>query len=104
MYLSSLNFNQSVRQRVVIEINWETREMMDINISDVTLHIDNNLDETLRSAVEKELRSLKGVISVHMPTDKPHLVAVAYNPMDVKATHIEHSIRELAGHVEMIGL
>lgn len=78
--------------------------MSDINIADVTLHIDNDLDTTIRTAVEKELRGLKGVISVHMPADKPHLVEVAYNPMDVKATHIEHSIRELAGHVEMIGL
>lgn len=78
--------------------------MTDINIADVTLHIDNNLDTTIREAVEKELRSLNGVVSVTMPADKPHLVEVTYNPDTVKAQHIEHSIRELAGHVEMIGL
>ena len=78
--------------------------MTDINIADVTLHIDNDLDATIREAVEKELRGINGVISVHMPEDKPHLVEVAYNPSAVKAEHIEHSIRELAGHVEMIGL
>ena len=78
--------------------------MSNVNIADVTLHIDNNLDETIRGAVENELRSLKGVISVHMPADKPHLVEVAYNPDDVNAEHILHSIRELAGHVQMIGL
>jgi hypothetical protein len=78
--------------------------MTDINIADITLHIDNDLDATVREAVENELRSLTGVISVHMPADKPHLVEVAYNPVDVKSEHIAHSIRELAGHVEMIGL
>lgn len=78
--------------------------MTDINVVDVTLHIDNNLDATVRAAVEKELRSLNGVISVHMPADKPHLVEVSYNPDAVKSEHIEHSIRELAGKVEMIGL
>ena len=54
--------------------------MTDINIADITLHIDRTLDTTIRSAVEKELRSLTGVIGVNMPSDKPHLVEVAYNP------------------------
>ena len=78
--------------------------MTDINIADVTLHIDKDLDTKIREAVEHELRSLTGVISVHMPADKPHLVEVAYNPEDIKSEHIAHSIRELAGHVELIGL
>ena len=78
--------------------------MSDINVVDVTLHIDNDLDATIRAAVDKELRGINGVISVVMPDDKPHLVEVAYNPDNVKAEHIQHSIRELAGHVELIGL
>ena len=78
--------------------------MTDINIADVTLHIDKDLDASIREAVENELRSLNGVVSVTMPADKTHLVEVTYNPSAVKAEHIEHSIRELAGHVEMIGL
>ena len=78
--------------------------MNDINVVDVTLHIDNDLDATVRTAIDKELRSLNGVISVGMPDNKPHLVEVAYNPDNVKAEHIAHSIHELAGHVELIGL
>ena len=78
--------------------------MTDIKVVDVTLHIDNNLDTTIRGAVEKELRGINGVVSVHMPEDKPHLIEVAYNPDDVKSEYIAHSIRELAGHVELIGL
>ena len=78
--------------------------MTDIKVADVTLHIDNTLDTTIREAVEKELRGLNGVVSVHMPADKVHLVEVAYNPDDIKSEHIAHSIRELAGHVELIGL
>ena len=78
--------------------------MTDIKLVDVTLHIDNTLDTTIREAVEKELRNLNGVVSVHMPVDKAHLVEVAYNPDDIRSEHIVHSIRELAGHVELIGL
>lgn len=78
--------------------------MTDINVVDVTLHIDNNLDAKVRDAVEQELRNLNGVISVHMPADKLHLVEVSYNPDDIKSEHIAHSVRELAGKVELIGL
>ena len=39
-----------------------------------------------------------------MPADKAHLVEIAYNPDDVYAEHFAHSIHELAGHVELIGL
>jgi cell division protein FtsX len=78
--------------------------MSDINIVDVMLHIDNNLDATKREAVEKQLRTVNGVISVHMPDDKPHLVEVSYNPDNVNSMSIEQSIRELAGKVELIGL
>ena len=78
--------------------------MSDIKVVDVTLHIDNNLDSAIREAVEKQLRTVNGVISVHMPADKPHLVEVSYNPDEVTAQNIEHSIRELAGKVELIGL
>ncbi len=77
--------------------------MADINVADIILHIDNDLDTKMREAVENELRSINGVISVHMPEDKPHLVEVAYNPSAVKSENIVHSIRELAGHVEMAG-
>lgn len=78
--------------------------MADIKIVDVTLHIDNTLSPKLRSAVENELRSINGVVSVHMPEEKSHLVEVAYNPDNINAEQIAHSIRELAGHVELIGL
>lgn len=78
--------------------------MNDIKLVDITLHIDNNLKTTVREAVENELRSLNGVVSVHMPLDRAHLVEVAYNPDHVQAEHIAHSIRELAGRVELIGL
>lgn len=78
--------------------------MSDINIVDVMLHIDNNLDTAKREAVEKQLRSVNGVISVHMPDDKSHLVEVSYNPDNVTSMNIQQSIRELAGKVELIGL
>jgi len=77
--------------------------MTDIDIVDIVLHIDNDLDAKVREAIEKELRSINGVISVHMPEDRPHLVELAYNPSVVKSEHILRSIHELAGHVEMVG-
>jgi hypothetical protein len=78
--------------------------MSDITLTDVTLHIDKAVNATTRKQVENGLRGLKGVVSVHMPEDKPHLIVVEYNPDETSATHLLALVEELAGHAEMIGL
>lgn len=78
--------------------------MSDIQLTDVTIHIDKETDAATRGKVEAALRHVDGVVSVHMPADKPHLVVVEYNPGKTKASHLHESIREIVGHAELIGL
>jgi len=78
--------------------------MNDVTLTDVTIHIDKDTDATTRAAVENGLRLLNGVISVHMPEDKPHLVVVEYDPEATSSSHLLAMVTELAGHAEMIGL
>jgi len=78
--------------------------MSDIQLADVTIHIDKETDAATRGKVEAALRRVDGVVSVHMPQDKPHLVVVEYNPAKTKASHLHESIREIVGHAELIGL
>lgn len=54
--------------------------MPDIQLSDVTIHIDRETSSEERSKFESALRGLNDVVSVHMPDDKPHLIVVEYNP------------------------
>lgn len=78
--------------------------MSDITLADVTIHIDKDADATVRANVENGLRILNGVISVHMPEDKPHLVVVEYDPEKTSSSHLLTMVKEVAGDAEMIGL
>ncbi len=78
--------------------------MTDITLTDVTIHIDKDTDATTRTNVENGLRIIDGVVSVHMPADKPHLVVIEYNPDVTSSSHLLTMVKELAGHAELIGL
>jgi heme-binding NEAT domain protein len=83
---------------------WEEITMTDIKLADVTIHIDKDTDSDTRTAVETALRQINGVISVHMPSDEPHLVVVEYNPDATASSHLLTMVKEVAGHAELIGL
>jgi len=78
--------------------------MNEITLADVTIHIDKDADATTRENVENGLRIINGVVSVHMPADKPHLIVVEYDPEITNSAHLLTMVKELAGHAELIGL
>ena len=78
--------------------------MSEIKLVDVTIHIDRETNADTREKIDAALRTLRGVVSVHMPNKEPHLLVVAYNPDVTTSTHMLTTVRELAGHAEMIGL
>ena len=77
---------------------------MDIQLTDVTFHINENLDRQQRTELEKRLRSLTGVISVGNSDLTPHLMMVEYNPKDVNSKRLLEVVRAQGVHAEMIGL
>jgi cell division protein FtsX len=78
--------------------------MSDIKLVDITIHIDKETDEATRSKIESALRGIDGVVSVHLPQNETHLVVVEYNPDATSSSVLLASVREMAGHAEMIGL
>lgn len=78
--------------------------MSDIQLVDVTIHIDKNTDDTTRKEIEKALRGIDGVISVHMPEVERHLIVVEYNPDAAKSMDLLDAVKPLAGHADLIGL
>ena len=77
---------------------------MDIPLVDVTLHIDESLDSARRAEIEEVLRDLDGVVSVHNPHARPHLVVVQYNPDMLKSADILKAVTGQGVHAELIGL
>ena len=78
--------------------------MSDIKLADITIHIDKAVDADTRTKIDTALRKLNGTVSVHMPVEEPHLVMVEYNPDVTTSAHMLTTVRELAGHAEMLGL
>ena len=78
--------------------------MSDIELVDVTVHFDPILSINKRANIEDAIRGLQGVVSVHMPKDKPHLAVVEYNPERVNSQTILDTATDQGDHAELIGL
>ncbi len=77
---------------------------MNINLVDITLHIDENLSTEQRQTIEESLRALDGVISVHNSENTPHLTIVQYNPDKINSRGILNRVTDQGVHAELIGL
>ncbi|HEB97002.1 MAG TPA: ATP-binding protein [Sedimenticola thiotaurini] len=78
--------------------------MTDIDLADVTLHIDQALDDDTLSRLESEYRQREGVVSVRINPDKPHLLLVEYNPKLIRSHDLLDVLRYQGLEGELIGL
>ncbi len=78
--------------------------MSDIDLADVTLHIDQELDAEALARLESEYRLREGVISVRVNPDKPHLLLVEYNPKLMRAQDLLDILHYQGLEGELIGL
>ena len=77
---------------------------MNIDLADVTLHVDETLDSNGLSELENAFRQREGVVSVHVDKRRPHLFVLEYNPELVNSRDLV-KIPEFQGlHAELIGL
>jgi hypothetical protein len=77
---------------------------MNIQLADVTVHIDETLGREERARIEDSLRALEGVVSVHNPDERPHLAVVGYNPEKTGSASILSAITAQGVRAELIGL
>jgi hypothetical protein len=77
---------------------------MNIDLADVTLHVDETLNSTGLNDLEDAFRQREGVVSVHVDENRPHLFVLEYNPKVVHSKDLV-KIPEFRGlHAELIGL
>lgn len=77
---------------------------MDIDLADVTIHIDQTLDEDGQAKLEEAFRSRIGVVSVRINPDRPHLVVIEYNPKMINSRDLVDIPRFQGLHGELVGL
>lgn len=77
---------------------------MNIDLADVTLHVDETLDSARLNDLEDAFRQREGVVSVHVDEKRPHLFVLEYNPKLIHSKDLV-KIPEFRGlHAELIGL
>ena len=74
------------------------------SVADVTLHIDETLDETELLALEQTMRNAAGIVSVGHSDKDRHLMVVLYDPEETKSINILHSLASQGYHGELVGL
>ena len=77
---------------------------MDLSKTDITVHIDENLDPSRRAEVRSSLCDLPGVIEVLNRDETPHLLVVEYNPYSLNSQQILRMVQRNGVHAELIGL
>ena len=77
---------------------------MDTSLADVMIHIDETLPTGRRGEVETHLRAVDGVVSVHNPADKPHLMIIQYRPDLANSQSLLARVRGEGVHAELVGL
>ena len=76
---------------------------MDINMTDIMLHIDEELDLDSQSALEAHMRNQQGVIGLGYHSNQPHLMIVEYNSDQTTDMNLLHSVTEQGLHAELVG-
>ena len=77
---------------------------MNIDLADVTLHVDETLDSTALTDLDTAIRKIDGVVSVHVNPDRPHLFILEYNPAKVSSEQLLDSVKVRGLHAELVGL
>jgi len=77
---------------------------MDINLVDITVHIDENLSPEQRIDINDSIRALDGVVSVHGSSKTSHLTIVQYDPDVMDSQKILKRITDQGAHAELIGM
>jgi len=78
--------------------------MNDINLADLSLHINEDLSAEQRSTIEESLRALDGVVSVHNSEKTPHLMVVEYDPSVMDSQKILNRVTDQGAHAQLVGL
>ena len=78
--------------------------MADIDLVDVTVHIDEDLDHGTRESLVDKVRDEDGVVSVALHDEKPHLMIVEYNPKKTSSSNILKCVTATGVHAELVGL
>jgi len=73
-------------------------------MSDITLHIDNDLDPVAHNSLNQALAAQSGVEAILSDPRAPHMMVVKYNMQQTSSQDILHHVTDRGFQAELIGL
>ena len=74
-----------------------------MNISDVMIHINENLSSEARTRLEDDMRKIEGVVSPRFSPDKHHLLIVAFIPEQTSSAVLLSKARAAGYTAQLVG-
>ena len=78
--------------------------MNNTQLADITVHINEKLDESELNQLEYRLRQGNGIASIGRQRRRPHLMIVGYDPKSTKSQKILEHINRHGLKAQLIGL
>jgi len=76
---------------------------MDIHMSDIMLHIDENLNSKEQLMLETQMREQTGVVGLGYHGTQPHLMIVEYDLDATTSKNLLHAVNNFGLHAELVG-
>lgn len=73
-------------------------------MSDIMLHISDNLDKKQRSQFETEMRDQTGVIALGYHESRPHLMIVEYNRDTTNSQNLLYAAKDHGLSAKLVGM
>ena len=77
---------------------------MNIDLADITLHIDEELSTAEKDQLEQAFRQRDGIVSVHFNPNNFHLLILKYDPKRIHSRDIIDIPRYHGFHAELVGM
>lgn len=75
-----------------------------MQLSDVLIHLDQNIHKTEKDNLIEQLRAIEGVIAPRFNNDKEHLLLVSYNSDTTSSLTLLNKVKNKGYQAQLIGL
>ena len=83
------------------DVSYQKR--LDLNVSDIVIHIGETLDDQRIHGLERELGEERGVYSACMHEKTRHLMVVDFDPVETRPSQLVRAVRERGLKAVMVG-
>ena len=75
-----------------------------MQLSDVLIHLDQNINDTEKENIIERLRAVDGVIAPRFNKEREHLLLVSYNSDIISSLTVLNEIKDKGYKAQLVGL